>query len=59
MDYLLTTRQAANHLGLKIQTLECWRVNGINLPYIKHKKIVRYRKQDLIEWVESKMVVPK
>ena len=54
MDYL-TTRQAADALGLKPSTLEAWRVRGDGPKFGKFGRAVRYRADDLQAWAESRL----
>jgi predicted site-specific integrase-resolvase len=44
---MLTTKQAADRLGLKPGTLEAWRVRGGGPIYVKFGKAVRYPDQNL------------
>ncbi len=54
---LLTTKQAAELLGLAAQSLENDRVHRrIGLPYIKIGAAVRYREADLIAFIEARAV---
>ena len=46
----LTTREAANFLKLKPNTLEKMRVYGGGPQYRKHGRHVRYHIDDLNEW---------
>lgn len=52
-DRLLSTKQAAEFLSVKVQTMQVWRYNGGHpLPYIKfNNKLIRYRMSDLVDWV--------
>lgn len=53
---LLTPEQAAAHLGIKPQTLAVWRnTNRRKLPYVKVGSSVRYRRQDLEQFIESNL----
>ena len=56
MEPLLTTKQAAEYLGLKPQTLAGWRCNGMStLKYVKvGSRAVRYRVEDLDEWLNGR-----
>ena len=55
---LMTREQAAEYLGLRIQTLAVWAITGrYNLPMVKVGRSVRYRKSDLDRWLESRTVV--
>lgn len=48
---LLTTEQAAEKLTLKRQTLEAWRVRGGGPKFLKIGRAVRYREEDLREFI--------
>lgn len=53
---LMTPRDAAVYLGVKINTLAVWRMtNRYGLPFIKLGKVVRYRKADLDIWLENRL----
>ena len=54
---LMTPRDAAVYIGVKINTLAVWRMtNRYGLRYLKLGKAIRYRKDDLDEWLASKAV---
>jgi len=56
--HTLTTEQAAAYLGIAEQTLTNWRNNRRQqIPYLKLGKIVRYRREDLDAWLQSRLVV--
>lgn len=45
---LLTRKEAAEYLGVQIQTLSNWAINGRHqLPYVKLGHRIRYYKSDL------------
>ena len=49
---LMTPRDAAVYIGVKINTLAVWRMtNKYGLRYLKLGKAIRYRKEDLDEWL--------
>ena len=51
---LMTPRDAAVYIGVKINTLAVWRMtNKYGLPFVKLGKVVRYRKTDLDEWINK------
>ena len=51
---LMTPRDAAVYIGVKINTLTVWRMtNRYGLPFVKLGKVVRYRKADLDEWINK------
>jgi excisionase family DNA binding protein len=52
---LLTPIEAAAALGLKPQTLATWRIKGrYNLPYYRAGRRIRYKPQDLADWLNSR-----
>ena len=54
---VMTPRDAAVYIGVKINTLAVWRMtNKYGLRYLKLGKAIRYRKEDLDEWLASKSV---
>lgn len=48
-----TTREAADRLGLKPNTLEVWRVQGRGPRFIKIEGAVRYDDDDLAAYEEE------
>lgn len=53
----MTTEQAADYLGIKPITLRTWRCNKrYTIPFIKVGGRIRYRKEDLDAWLESRTV---
>lgn len=51
---LMTPRDAAVYIGVKINTLAVWRMtNRYGLPFVKLGKVIRYRKSDLDEWINK------
>lgn len=50
---LLTSRQAAEHLGLKEQTLANWRYQRKGPPYFRVGALVKYDERDLDAWLEA------
>jgi excisionase family DNA binding protein len=56
----LSTRQAAEHLGVQETTLQQWRHRrSKNLPYSKIGKIVRYRLADVEAFLAENIVDPR
>ena len=48
-------KAAADFLGVATGTLSVWRSTGrYNLPFIKVGRKVRYRKSDLLAWLERR-----
>ncbi|QLQ17657.1 MAG: helix-turn-helix domain-containing protein [Exiguobacterium profundum] len=54
---LLTTAEAAKIMGLKVNTLEIWRVRGTGPTHVKLgdgiRAPVRYRRSELMDWIEK------
>ena len=51
----MTTKEAAQHLGLSPRTLERYRVTGEGPQFVKYERLVYYRVSDLDEWQESRI----
>jgi predicted DNA-binding transcriptional regulator AlpA len=56
-DNLLDEQEAANFLSINVRTLQAWRStrppkNG-SPPFAKIGRLVRYRRSDLLAWVEK------
>jgi len=58
IDRKLDTKEAAQLLGIRPQTLQLWRSTNRHpdLPYIKVGTAVRYRLSDLEAWMASRTV---
>lgn len=50
--------QAAAYLGLKASTLRQWRFHSKGPAYLKISRSIRYRKEDLDEFMEKSIVRP-
>lgn len=55
-DQLLTQQQVSEVLQIKVGTLQNWRADGEGPPFVKIGGAVRYRRQDLDQWIESRVV---
>lgn len=57
---LLTAREAADYLGVQVQTLAVWRSRNKrqNLPFVRVGKAIRYRLADLERWIDERTVSP-
>lgn len=56
-DGLLTEVAAADLLQLSNRTLQTWRCKGIGPTFIRAGRAIRYRRSDLIRWVDSNAVL--
>lgn len=52
----LTTKQAAKLIGIQPATLEHWRWAKTGPRYLKLGRAVRYRREDLQDWMNSRAV---
>lgn len=57
---LITPEEAAELLGVEVQTLAVWRTTGrYELPFVKVGRSVRYKAADLEKWIERNTVGAK
>lgn len=58
LDQLLNEHEAARMLGFTIRALQNWRVRGGGPQFVKiSKRSVRYRRRDLLAWVNKHIKV--
>ncbi|MCA9078252.1 MAG: helix-turn-helix domain-containing protein [Planctomycetaceae bacterium] len=56
---LLTPSEVAAMLGVKVQTLALWRsTQRYDLRYIKIGSAIRYRAEDVLQFIERQTVSP-
>ena len=53
MERLYTPAQVSEMLGMSVKTLEKWRWERRNLPYVKLGAAVRYKESDLEAWLDE------
>ena len=57
MENLLDEQEAADFLKMKVSTLRVWRSEKrYNLPYYKIGRSVKYKKEDLINFIEQNKI---
>jgi excisionase family DNA binding protein len=57
---LLTPDEAAELLGVEVQTLAVWRTTGrYGLPFVTVGRSVRYKAADIEKWIERNTVGAK
>jgi len=56
-DALMTEAQTAEFLQVSIRTLQANRVRGGGPPYVKLGRSVRYRRRDVIAWLDQRLRV--
>ncbi len=52
-DALLTENQAVLLLNLSARTLQSWRLRGGGPKFVKAGRAVRYRRSDLLDWIDK------
>jgi hypothetical protein len=55
-DCLLTEIQVAEILNLSVRTLQMWRFRRAGLKYVQAGRTVRYRRRDLIAWIDANTI---
>ncbi len=55
-DALFTEGDAAELLAVSKRTLQAWRLKGGGPVYVRCGRAVRYRRKNLIEWMEERSV---
>lgn len=53
MTVLLEAHEVSSILGIKKETLRSWRRREIGPPYIKILKTIRYREEDLFNYLKD------
>ena len=59
MDQILNEIEASEKLCVATQTLRNWRHLGKGPSYIKMGYAVRYSLSDLVQYIESKKIIPE
>ena len=55
-DTLLGEMRASELLGLSSRTLQAWRSRNEGPPFVRAGRAIRYRRRDLIAWIEANTV---
>jgi len=56
-DSMIDEKRAADFLGYSVRALQNWRVRGGGPDFAKiSARSIRYRRRDLIAWVEARIV---
>lgn len=55
-DTLLREQDAAELLNLSVRTLQSWRIRMVGPPFIQVGRAVRYRRRDLIAWIDANTI---
>lgn len=59
MTALLTPPEASELLAVSVNTLRHWRNHRTGPAYVKVGRTVRYRNEDLEQWIARQMVRPR
>lgn len=59
LEELLTEEDVSKLTKLSLSTLRLHRQKGKGLPYIKIEKSVRYKREDVLVYLNTHRVVPK
>lgn len=51
MNNNLSTKEAADFLGVSVGTIERWRKSNQGPPYFQKGRVIRYGLEDLKDWV--------
>jgi hypothetical protein len=57
-DTLLTEAEASEFLKLSVRTLQAWRIRVAGPAFVHVGRAIRYRRRDLIVWIEANTVSP-
>lgn len=52
----ITEKEASQIMGIAIQTLRNWRFKRVGPPYAKVSKAVRYRVDEVVDFMERKKI---
>ena len=55
-DKLLREGEAAELLSLSVRTLQSWRRQRMGPPYCAAGRAIRYRRQDVLDWIGANLV---
>ncbi len=55
-DALLREEEAADLLSLSVRTLQSWRIRRVGPPFVQVGRAVRYRRRDLISWIDANTI---
>jgi hypothetical protein len=58
-DALLTEVQAADLLSLSVRTLQAWRTRAFGPAFVRAGRAVRYRRRDLLAWMDDNTVLSR
>ena len=55
---VMTEPETAEHIGISLSGLRKWRNDGRGPAYVRLGRLIRYRRTDIEEWLEKRMISP-
>ncbi len=52
----LNPREASKEFGFSVSTMAKWRMDNLNIPFSKMGKYIKYKRDDIIQFIESNKV---
>jgi excisionase family DNA binding protein len=52
-DALLSETEVSDLFGISMRTLQAWRMKSGGPPFVRLGRVIRYRRQDLVKWLEA------
>ena len=56
---VLSLQQASQYLGVSQAALRTWKRDGKGPVFFRAGKLLRFRKSDLDQWIQKRLVEPK
>jgi predicted DNA-binding transcriptional regulator AlpA len=52
-DALLSETEVSQLFEISMRTLQAWRTKNSGPPFVRLGRVIRYRRKDLIRWLEA------
>ena len=53
LPQICSPAQVSHYTGVPVATLAFWRFEGSHMPFIKLGRLIRYRKQDVLDFLNA------
>lgn len=53
LPQICSPAQVSHYTGIPVSTLAFWRFEGSHMPFIKLGRLIRYRKQDVLDFLNA------
>ncbi|MCP8615194.1 helix-turn-helix domain-containing protein [Bifidobacterium asteroides] len=53
LPILASPNQVSEYTGVPVNTLAYWRFEGSHIPFVKMGRLIRYRKQDILNFING------